>query len=292
MKHHWRIALLIITSLASLSVIGVALGQPHQAHGDPASLGRGLTARLAPVTNPAGIDEPLHLTTAYARSIKNVRQHLRVSPSLPLRIRQVDSHHYLIMPRYFWPAKSLIALSWKGSPASTILHTDNGREIVINLSRQNLTAWENGSVTRTMTISTGLPPRWVTPTGTYWIYKRVEDDHMIGGDPHTPDHWDVDHVPYAQYFNGAIALHGAWWNHHFGQPVSHGCIQLPTAESPSGPTGDPPDALWLWRFADMGTPVIVTGRTPDKTNEAKTPLPYPPDSPVPTPARFGASSNR
>lgn len=284
-----RIAIFSAIAMVSASIIHWDSGHSQKIHGDPLSLARALTARFAPVANPAGIDEPIRLTTAHPQSTTSVLQHLMVSPSVLLRIREMDTHHYLIMPRYYWPAKSLVLLSWRGSPEDAILHTDNEREITVNLQEQTLSAWEQGSVVRTMTVSTGLPPRWTTPTGTYWIYKRVLDDHMIGGDPHTPDHWDVDHVPYAQYFNGAIAFHGAWWNHQFGRPLSHGCIQLPTAEGPAGPTGELPDALWLWHFTDIGTPVIITGKTPVIPNEAKTPLRYPQDSHAPKPARSDAS---
>lgn len=165
---------------------------------------------------------------------------------------------------------------------------DDRKELIIDLTHQKLYALDQGVLIRTIPVSTGVSPKWVTPTGIFWIYRRVRDDHMVGGQPGTPDHWDVDHVPYAQYFYGGIAIHGAWWNHRFGVPKSHGCIQVPTDKSPQGPTGQPADAEWLWQFAQVGTPVIIMGKTPP-TPTTK-PLPYPSPSPLgPTSARFGAS---
>jgi hypothetical protein len=36
----------------------------------------------------------------------------------------------------------------------------------------------------------------------------------------------VDDVPYVQYFHAGYALHGAYWHDGFGQPRSHGCVNL------------------------------------------------------------------
>jgi lipoprotein-anchoring transpeptidase ErfK/SrfK len=35
-----------------------------------------------------------------------------------------------------------------------------------------------------------------------------------------------DDVPWVQYVYNGIALHGAFWHDGFGQPKSHGCINL------------------------------------------------------------------
>lgn len=124
----------------------------------------------------------------------------------------------------------------------------------VNLADQTMEAYEGPTRVRVMPVSTGVYPQWKTPTGTFWIYKRVRDDHMAGGIAGTKDSWDVEHVPYAQYIYQGIAIHGAWWNHQFGIPGSHGCIQLSTAGVDN--------ARWVWQFADIGTPVIVYGQTP------------------------------
>ncbi|MBI4950830.1 MAG: L,D-transpeptidase [Myxococcales bacterium] len=39
--------------------------------------------------------------------------------------------------------------------------------------------------------------------------------------------WFVDEVPWAQYYFGNFAVHGAWWHNDFGRPYSHGCVNLP-----------------------------------------------------------------
>lgn len=233
------------------------------AHGDPASMAQGLPVRFTPVPARVGIEMPIQLTTATPQTIQSVRRNLRVTPLLPISVYWRDNLHFVIMPRTAWPAKSHVTVTWKPTGNYVRLSTDNSRTIQINLTDQHLIAQRRGTTVCTMPVSTGVPPKWTTPSGTYWIYKKVLDDHMVGGTPEGPDHWDVKHVPYSQYFAGAVAIHGAWWNHHFGHPVSHGCVQVPTAEGPSGPTGQPADAQWLWHFTDIGTPVIVRGKTPN-----------------------------
>lgn len=245
--------------------------------GDPASMTRGLAARFTPIPARVGVDMPVQLTTASRQTLVSIQQDLRVTPPVPISVYGRHTLHFTIMPRTAWPAKSRVTLSWMPTGNFLVLTTDDNRTIKVNLSNQRLTAWRNGKAVRTMAISTGVAPTWSTPTGTYWIYKKILDDHMVGKDPKGPDHWDVNHVPYAQYFKGAVAIHGAWWNHHFGRPASHGCVQVPTAHGPLGPTGQPADAQWLWHFTDIGTPVIVTGKTPvvAACSTGRTPIPQP-----------------
>jgi hypothetical protein len=45
------------------------------------------------------------------------------------------------------------------------------------------------------------------------------------------------------YFNGDLALHGAYWHDRFGTRRSHGCVNLA-----------PRDARWLFNWAPPGLP--------------------------------------
>jgi hypothetical protein len=231
-------------------------------HGDPIAMTRGLSVRFTPMPARTGIKMPIELTTATAQTAHSVRRHLHLTPPIPVSIYRRHNLHFVVMPRSAWPSQCRITVTWTPTGTSVQFSTDDDRSIQINLSTQHLIAQRHGETVRTMAVSTGVAPAWATPQGTFWVYKKVRDDHMVGGSPNGPDHWDVQHVPYAQYFTGGVAIHGAWWNHQFGRPASHGCVQVPTAEGPHGPTGEPPDAQWLWHFTDIGTPVIVKGQTP------------------------------
>jgi lipoprotein-anchoring transpeptidase ErfK/SrfK len=72
-----------------------------------------------------------------------------------------------------------------------------------------------------------------------------------GDKPENP--YRVDDVPWVQYFVGGYALHAAYWHDDFGQPRSHGCINL-----------SPRDARTLFNRTAPAIPVgwhgVVSGR--------------------------------
>ena len=52
-------------------------------------------------------------------------------------------------------------------------------------------------------------------------------------------------VPYVMYFYQGYGLHGTYWHDNFGQPMSHGCVNLPTRK-PNGFTTGPRSARLCW----------------------------------------------
>lgn len=114
-----------------------------------------------------------------------------------------------------------------------------GKQIVVDLSEQRVYAFENGVMVFTALVSTGLP---ATPTvlGDYKVYLRYDAQRMTGPG------YDLPGVQWVQYFYQGYALHGTYWHENYGQPMSHGCVNLQNA-----------DALWLYNWATIGTPVNV-----------------------------------
>jgi len=115
----------------------------------------------------------------------------------------------------------------------------SGRRVVVDLSEQRLTAYQNGVAVRSFVVSTGKAST-PTPVGTFAIYARYGAQTMVGPGYYLPG------VPYVQYFVGGYAIHGTYWHTSFGVPVSHGCVNLTAA-----------DAGWLFQWTAMGTPVVV-----------------------------------
>lgn len=113
------------------------------------------------------------------------------------------------------------------------------KEIVVRVEAQEVDVYEDGRLLRTFVASTGLPQ---TPTvyGNFRIYHKLPAQTMAGPDYYLPD------VPWVMYFYQGYGLHGTYWHNNFGQPMSHGCVNLRT-----------PDARWLYEWAEIGTPVIV-----------------------------------
>ncbi len=118
-----------------------------------------------------------------------------------------------------------------------------GRWIDINISTQTITAYEGNAPVKSVLVSTGVS--WYpTPIGHYKIYMKLASQTMSGGVG--ADAYYLPNVPWVMYFAGANAIHGTYWHHNFGHPMSHGCVNL---------TID--DAKWFYSWADIGTPVIT-----------------------------------
>ena len=113
------------------------------------------------------------------------------------------------------------------------------RWIDVNLSQQMLYAYEGNTVVASFLVSTGVPA-FPTVTGQYHIYIKLVSTLMAGDGYYLPD------VPYTMYFYKGYGIHGTYWHHNFGHPMSHGCVNMYT-----------PDAEWMFYWASVGTLVNV-----------------------------------
>jgi hypothetical protein len=127
--------------------------------------------------------------------------------------------------------------------------------IEVDVTKQRVTAWEGNVPVMTFLSSTGLPN---TPTvlGQYNIYWKLESTLMTGPGYYLPD------VPYTMYFYGGYALHGAYWHDNFGQPMSHGCVNLCNENAKAlfewaGPVVPPGQTQVTATFDNPGTLVVV-----------------------------------
>ena len=118
-------------------------------------------------------------------------------------------------------------------------HVGIGREFVVVLNTQMAYAYEDGILQKASLVSTGLP---ATPTvqGDFAIYRKRRSQSMTGPD------YDLDNVEWVMYFFRGYSFHGTWWHNNFGQPMSHGCVNMTNA-----------DAKWFYDFGSLGTPVHV-----------------------------------
>jgi len=127
----------------------------------------------------------------------------------------------------------------------------NGRWIDVNLAEQTLAVYDNQQLVFATVIASGLEPFWTKP-GLFQIFEKKETETMRNNDP--SDFYYLDNVPWTMYFDGARALHGAYWRTRFGYPQSHGCINLSVG-----------DSHWLYNWAAEGDWVFVhdpSGLTP------------------------------
>jgi L,D-transpeptidase catalytic domain len=104
-----------------------------------------------------------------------------------------------------------------------------GRWVSIDLFEQVLTAYDDDKLVFATLISSGLP-KWPTNLGVFRIWARLRTDAMSGA-MGQPDFYYLQSVPYVMYFDGAIALHGAYWHDGFGYRHSHGCVNMSVSDS-------------------------------------------------------------
>lgn len=102
------------------------------------------------------------------------------------------------------------------------------RWIDVETSTQVLIAYEGLRPVYATLVSSGLPSEErATPTGTFSLWAKLAESNMNDLEREDVDHhYSIEAVPWVQYFEGANALHGAFWHNHFGTRVSHGCINL------------------------------------------------------------------
>ena len=119
-----------------------------------------------------------------------------------------------------------------------------GKSVVVSLGRQAMWAYDGNRVVERSYISTGTE-KFRTPTGLYFVNTKIDEQTMegvLGG-----EYYNVPNVPYVMYFTDrGHAIHGTYWHNNFGNPMSHGCVNLPMDI-----------AAWIYGWAPVGLPVLI-----------------------------------
>lgn len=105
------------------------------------------------------------------------------------------------------------------------------RWIRVDLGRQQVIAYEGMTPVRAFIVSTGLAS-YQTVTGEFRIRTKVSNQVMSGVG------YSLPNVKWVMYFYSEYALHGSYWHSNFGNPMSHGCVNMTNA-----------DAKWLFDWA-------------------------------------------
>jgi len=102
------------------------------------------------------------------------------------------------------------------------------RWIDVNITKQTLVAYDGETPVYATLVSTGedglSEGKKSTKKGIFRIHTKyvttTMDSDAVG------EEFELRDVPYVQYFEEGFALHAAYWHDIFGQPKSHGCINL------------------------------------------------------------------
>jgi peptidoglycan hydrolase-like protein with peptidoglycan-binding domain len=135
-------------------------------------------------------------------------------------------------------------LATAGEPAA-MLPSGGGTRVEVDLKRQVLFLYLNGSLARIEPVSTGSGQRYcvkgdcavaVTPGGSFRIGTKILGDHVS----------PLGHLYNPLFFNGGIAIHGEPAVPNY--PASHGCVRIPMH-----------DSMWFYNTVQRGTAVYVLG---------------------------------
>lgn len=176
-----------------------------------------------------------------------------------------------------YDGKFVVVPPVKNSPvniASVLGASTNGdKRIEIDLTNQRLYAYEGNTKVYDFLVSTG---KWgKTPVGTFHIWTKLRYVRMTGGNIAIGTYYDLPNVPYTMFFTNdadvprwkGFGIHGTYWHHNFGHPMSHGCINMNTEEAAQ---------LYYWANPDLrgqqsitetadnsGTIVVIYGTAPN-----------------------------
>lgn len=117
------------------------------------------------------------------------------------------------------------------------------KRITVNLEEQRLRYYWDDRLIDSFSISSGLP-KTLTPKGTFAITDKLPVVNYRGvGYNFSNTKWNLR-------FTGippkSLYIHGAWWHSNFGNPMSHGCVNVPYSKM---------EPLYAW--ADLGTVVYI-----------------------------------
>ncbi len=150
-----------------------------------------------------------------------------------------------------------------GYHKETDVLTTTEKWIDVDLSEQRVVAYEGVKPVRAFIVSTGLP---ATPTvqGKFRIRLKVRSQTMTGGSPEY-GHYNLPNVQWVQYFYEGYSFHGTYWHNKFGQPMSHGCVNMTNTDAQwlfdwAGPVYDLEGTVWQKPTKNnVGTLVMVHG---------------------------------
>jgi lipoprotein-anchoring transpeptidase ErfK/SrfK len=210
-----------------------------------------------PVTDRAAIEKNLHVVSQPA---------------------QRGSWHWLSgnevhwRPVHYWQPGTTVTVNAdiNGVPAgngiygqldrSTTFNIGASHVYKVNIQTDQLRVFDNGHLTRTIPVTTGMPG-FTTRSGTKVIIEKdrfhTMNSETIGIDPHSALGYNIKNVEYAMRltYSGEF-LHAAPWSvaSQGHENVSHGCTGMSTS-----------NAGWLYDHSQIGDVVEYTGSSKQMT---------------------------
>jgi lipoprotein-anchoring transpeptidase ErfK/SrfK len=205
-----------------------------------------------PVTNKASIEKHMSVTS---------------TPRQPGAWHWLSDQEVHWRPKSYWKAGSSVDVDVdiNSIPAGAGIFGQESRHVSfdvgdahvykVNMDTHQMRVFSNGSLLRTIPITTGEEPKFTTRSGVKVILEKFRKKRMnsetVGIDRNSPDGYDIDDVEYAMRvtYSGEF-VHAAPWSvaDQGSANVSHGCTGMSTA-----------NAGWLYNMTIRGDVVEYTG---------------------------------
>lgn len=109
--------------------------------------------------------------------------------------------------------------------------------VEVDLFEEVFAAYEGDRMVYAGLVSSGLEGA-ETNEGLFTVYSRHREWPMWGGTV-GKNYYYLQDVPHTMFYDGEIALHGAYWHDGFGAPRSNGCVNMM-----------PRDAEWVFHWSE------------------------------------------
>jgi hypothetical protein len=111
--------------------------------------------------------------------------------------------------------------------------------IKVDLATQKLEYKFGDKILDSFSISSGLR-KTPTPKGNFMVLSKIPVKRYTGSN------YDYKNTKWNLSFKPSYYIHGAYWHNKFGQPMSHGCVNVAYENM---------EALYWW--AQLGTPILI-----------------------------------
>lgn len=152
-----------------------------------------------------------------------------------------EDGHWVSIAEDQWVARDDLHVAWFSHAPPQV--EPGSRWLDVDLDAQVLVAYEGERPVYATLISSGKQGT-DTPEGLFRIWIKFAEADMTGSGTAGNDTYRVATVPWTMFFQDDYALHTAYWHDRFGQPMSHGCVNL-----------SPKDARALYSWAAPQVPV-------------------------------------
>lgn len=126
----------------------------------------------------------------------------------------------------------------KAKPTRSARSSSPGKRVEIDLTKQQLRAYQGNRVVMKTNVSSGKNGR--TPTGSFRAGPYKSETHFSSRYHNAPMPWSVQ-------ISGHIFAHGS--SHVPNYPASHGCVRLPLTGRNA--------AKRFYKWCDVGTPIRI-----------------------------------